>query len=48
MIETKQGIVEIRIPTFYGDELPQVNGIKYGWRVGRQTALWRLRRLQRG
>jgi hypothetical protein len=48
MIEAKQRIAEIPIPTFYGDELSRVNGIKYGWRVARHTTLWRLKKLQRG
>ena len=41
MIESGQRIVEIPIPTFYGDELSRVNGIKYGWRVAKHTARWR-------
>jgi glycosyltransferase involved in cell wall biosynthesis len=48
MIEAQQRIVEIPIPTFYGDELSRVNGIKYGWRVARHTTLWRLKKLRRG
>ena len=48
MIEAKQRIIEIPIPTFYGDELSRVNGIKYGWRVARHTTLWRLKKLRRG
>ena len=43
MIEANQRIVEIPIPTFYGDELSRVNGVKYGWRVAKHTALWRLK-----
>jgi len=41
MIETRQRIVEIPIPTFYGDELSRVNGIRYGWRILRHTLQWR-------
>ena len=44
MIETQQRIVEIPIPTFYGDELSRVNGIRYGWRILRHTLRWRLSR----
>lgn len=44
MIETRQRIVEIPIPTFYGDELSRVNGIRYGWRILRHTLRWRLAR----
>jgi glycosyltransferase involved in cell wall biosynthesis len=43
MIKAKQRIVEIPIPTFYGDELSRVNGIKYGWRVARHTTRWRIK-----
>ena len=42
MLDACQRIVEIPIPTFYGDELSRVNGIKYGWRVGKHTTKWRL------
>ena len=41
MIETRQRIIEIPIPTFYGDELSRVNGIRYGWRILRHTLQWR-------
>jgi glycosyltransferase involved in cell wall biosynthesis len=41
MIETRQRIVEIPIPTFYGDELSRVNGVRYGWRILRHTLRWR-------
>lgn len=44
MIETHQRIVEIPIPTFYGNELSRVNGIRYGWRILRHTLRWRLAR----
>jgi glycosyltransferase involved in cell wall biosynthesis len=44
MIESGQRIVEIPIPTFYGDELSRVNGIRYGWRILRHTLRWRLSR----
>ena len=42
MLDAKQRITEIPIPTFYGDELSRVNGIKYGWRVAKHTAAWRI------
>ena len=48
MIEAKQRIVEIPIPTFYGDELSRVNGMKYGWRVARHAARWRFKQLCNG
>ena len=44
MIESSQRIVEIPIPTFYGDELSRVNGLRYGWRILRHTLRWRLTR----
>jgi len=46
MIEARQRIVEIPIPTFYGDELSRVNGMKYGWRVARHTTRWRFKQLR--
>ena len=44
MIGSNQRIVEIPIPTFYGDELSRVNGIRYGWRILRHTLRWKLSR----
>jgi glycosyltransferase involved in cell wall biosynthesis len=41
MIGARQRIVEIPIPTFYGDELSRVNGVRYGWRILRHTLRWR-------
>lgn len=41
MISSNQRIVEIPIPTFYGDELSRVNGIRYGWRILKHTLRWR-------
>ncbi len=41
MIESHQRILEIPIPTFYGDELSRVNGIRYGWRILKHTLRWR-------
>ncbi|MFZ9772761.1 MAG: glycosyltransferase family 2 protein [Ilumatobacteraceae bacterium] len=41
MIESNQRILEIPIPTFYGDELSRVNGIRYGWRILKHTLRWR-------
>ncbi|MFM7899875.1 MAG: glycosyltransferase/methyltransferase, partial [Actinomycetota bacterium] len=41
MIAAEQRISEIPIPTFYGDELSRVNGIRYGWRILRHTLRWR-------
>jgi glycosyltransferase involved in cell wall biosynthesis len=44
MIESRQRIAEIAIPTFYGDELSRVNGVRYAWRILRHTLRWRLSR----
>ena len=44
MIKSRQRIMEIPIPTFYGDELSRVNGIRYAWRILRHTLRWRLSR----
>jgi glycosyltransferase involved in cell wall biosynthesis len=41
MIASNQRILEIPIPTFYGDELSRVNGIRYGWRILKHTLRWR-------
>ena len=41
LIESNQRILEIPIPTFYGDELSRVNGIRYGWRILKHTLRWR-------
>ena len=42
MIGARQRIVEIEIPTFYGDEISRVNGIKYGIKVLIHTLKFRL------
>ena len=44
MIASQQRILEIPIPTFYGDELSRVNGIRYGWRILKHTLRWRFSR----
>jgi glycosyltransferase involved in cell wall biosynthesis len=36
-ISAKYNIEEIPIPTYYGDEICYVNGIKYGWNVVKST-----------
>jgi glycosyltransferase involved in cell wall biosynthesis len=33
MLDTKQRITEIPIPTFYGEEISRVNGIRYGFLI---------------
>lgn len=42
MIGARQRIVEIEIPTFYGDEISRVNGIKYGVKILIHTLKFRL------
>ncbi|GDX33744.1 glycosyl transferase [Actinomycetes bacterium] len=42
MIDARQRIVEIEIPTFYGDEISRVNGIKYGLKILIHTLKFRL------
>ena len=42
MIGARQKIVEIEIPTFYGDEISRVNGIKYGLKILIHTLKFRL------
>jgi glycosyltransferase involved in cell wall biosynthesis len=44
MIKTQRRIVEIPIPTFYGEELSRVNGIRYAWRILKHTLRWRFSR----
>lgn len=39
LIFAKQRIKELAIPTFYGDEICHVNGIKYAWDVAKATVL---------
>ena len=42
MIGARQRIVEIEIPTFYGDEISRVNGVKYGIKILIHTIKFRL------
>ncbi len=42
MIGARQRITEIEIPTFYGDEISRVNGIKYGLKILIHTLKFRL------
>lgn len=42
LIFAKQKIKELPIPTFYGDEICHVNGIKYAWDVFKATLLARV------
>ena len=42
MIGARERIIEIEIPTFYGDEISRVNGIKYGVKILLHTLKFRL------
>lgn len=43
--EAKKRIVEIPIPTYYGDEICHVNGLKYAADITRTTARYRLHKM---
>jgi glycosyltransferase involved in cell wall biosynthesis len=45
MIDTRQRFKEIGVPTFYGDEICHVNGIKYAIKIMLATVFSRLQRL---
>lgn len=44
MIDTKQRFLEIGVPTFYGDEICHVNGLKYAAKIMLATVFSRLQR----
>jgi len=44
MIDTKQRFLEIAVPTFYGDEICRVNGIKYAVKILLATFFSRLQK----
>ena len=46
MIDTKQRFREIAVPTFYGDEICRVNGIKYAVKILLATLFSRMQRLK--
>lgn len=45
MIESGARIVEIPIPTYYGDEICHVNGIEYAWDVTKLVGRYRLHKM---
>ncbi len=45
LVLAEQRIVELSIPTYYGDEICHVDGIKYGFNVTRATAKARVQEL---
>lgn len=44
LAEAGRRIVEIPIPTYYGDEVCYVNGVAYAWDVAKDVLRWRLQR----
>jgi glycosyltransferase involved in cell wall biosynthesis len=44
LLDNQKRIVEIPIPTFYGDEVSRVNGLKYGFLILKTTIFSRLMR----
>ncbi|MEK7295224.1 MAG: glycosyltransferase family 2 protein [Actinomycetota bacterium] len=44
MIESRQRITEIPIPTFYGEEISRVNSVKYGLQILGHTIRYRFKR----
>ncbi len=45
LIEAGKRIVEVPIPTYYGDEISHVNGMKYAWDISRHVVRYRLHRM---
>lgn len=45
LIEAEQRIAEIPIPTYYGDEISHVNGIRYAWDISRHVTRYRLHKM---
>jgi 2-polyprenyl-3-methyl-5-hydroxy-6-metoxy-1,4-benzoquinol methylase len=45
LLESGARIVELPIPTYYGDEICHVNGMKYAWDVSRLTTRYRLHKM---
>jgi 2-polyprenyl-3-methyl-5-hydroxy-6-metoxy-1,4-benzoquinol methylase len=45
LIEADKRIVEVPIPTYYGDEISHVNGMKYAWDISRHVVRYRLHRM---
>lgn len=42
LIDANQKIVEIPVPTFYGDTISRVNGVKYAYRILGHVIRWKL------
>jgi glycosyltransferase involved in cell wall biosynthesis len=45
MVESDARIVEVPIPTYYGDEICHVNGMRYAWDVSKLVGTYRLHKM---
>jgi glycosyltransferase involved in cell wall biosynthesis len=45
LMEAGRRIVEVPIPTYYGDEISHVNGMRYAWDISRHVVRYRLHRM---
>lgn len=45
LLEAQARIVELPIPTYYGDEICHVNGMKYAWDVTKLTTRYRMHKM---
>jgi len=45
LIDSKSNIKEISIPTYYGNEICYVNGLKYAWNVIKSTVLYKFHKM---
>jgi glycosyltransferase involved in cell wall biosynthesis len=45
LLEADRRIVEVPIPTYYGDEISHVNGVRYAWDISRHVVRYRLHRM---
>ncbi len=45
LVDARQRILEIPIPTYYGNEICRVNGMQYAWDVCWDVVTWRLNQL---
>ena len=48
LVDRSKRIVEVPIPTYYGDEICRVDGIKYAAQVSTDVVTWRLNRMGLG
>ena len=47
LLERGLRVVEVPIPTYYGDEISYVSGVPYAWECVKATTAYRIRRLRR-